>query len=125
MAGLYLRFGKYILLYIMAKTYIYLGHGREIILEKDGEYVPAMSTVPHNCTLSTIAESGLGSDVRSVLNLCTVSQQNPEMLQNPLAHLNELNRKFSGREYGNSYVHKQRLLEGQYHLKVAGKPFIN
>ena len=109
----------------MAKAYIYLGHSREIILEKNGDYVPAMRTVPDNCTLSTITESGLGSDVRSVLNLCTVSQQHPEMLTDPLAHLNELNRKFSGREYRNSYVHKQRLLEGQYHFKVAGKPFVN
>jgi hypothetical protein len=106
------------------KAYIYLGHGNEI-LRKEDDYVPSMRTVPDHCTLSTISESGLGSDVRSVLNLCTVSQQHPEMLTNPLAHLNELNRKFSGREYRNSYVHKQRLLEGQYHLKVAGKPFVN
>jgi len=106
------------------KTYIYLGHGNEI-LKKGEEYVPAMMKVPDNCTLSTIVESGLGADLRSVLNLCTVSQQHPEMLSNPLAHLNELNRKFSGREYHNSFEHKKRLLEGQFHLKVAGKPFVN
>lgn len=103
------------------ESYIYLGHGNEIL--RDGDY--AMRTVPDNCTLSTIAESGLGSDLRSILNLCTVSQQHPEMLTNPLAHLNELNRKFSGREHRDSFQHKKRLLEGQFHLKVAGKPFVN
>jgi hypothetical protein len=106
-------------------TYIYLGHGNDILLKKDGDYVPAIRTIPDNCTLSTITESGLGSDLRSILNLCTISQQHPEMLNNPMSHLNELNRKFNGREYRNSFEHKKRLLEGQYHLKVAGKPFIN
>ena len=102
------------------KTYIYLGHGTDIVLKKG----PAMRTVPDGCTLSTIAESGMAASLSSVFNLCMISQKDPEMITNPLSHLNELNRKFSGRNY-NTYSHKTRLMEGQYHLKVAGKPFVD
>jgi len=106
------------------KTYIYLGHGMEFLKKGDDMY-PDIKQVPAGCTLSTIAESGLASDLRSVLNLCLVSQKNPELVSDPLTHANQLNRMFSGRTYGNSFDHKKRLLEGQYHLKVAGKPFVD
>jgi hypothetical protein len=32
---------------------------------------------------------------------------------------------FSGRDYRDSFEHKKRLIEGQYHLKIAGKPFVD
>jgi hypothetical protein len=47
------------------------------------------------------------------------------MITEPLAHLNKLNRMFSGRDYRDSFEHKKRLIEGQYHLKIAGKPFVD
>ena len=74
----------------MSKTYIYLGHGQELLNKMEDGVFPDIKKVLPGCTLSTIAESGLASDLRSVLNLCHISQTHPEMITNPRAHLNEL-----------------------------------
>ena len=101
-------------------SFIYLGHGVELVSDT-GDLL--MKEVPPKCTLSTIAESGVGSDLRSILNLCNVAEEHPEMLQDPYEHRNALNRKFTGRLYDNKFQHKEVLVKGAFHITLPGKQF--
>jgi len=97
-------------------TYVYLGHGRDLLTELE---------VPPGCTLSTIAESGLASDLRSVLNLCNESTINKQMVTHPSEHVDKLYELFSGERFSSTFTHKRMLQEGEYHLTEAGQPYTN
>ena len=97
-------------------TYVYLGHGRELLDQQ--EVLPG-------CTLSTIAESGVASDLRSVLNLCNLSTVHRNIVTRPKEHYDRLHTLFSGNQFSNTFSHKRMLQEGEYHLKEEGDPYKN
>jgi hypothetical protein len=98
-------------------TYIYLGHGGEKTLVGD-TYVPA------NCTLSTIAESGIPGNLESTLMLCTLSGTHKQLVSHPVENYAELFDKFKDSERMTG-VHHQYLNEGEFHVKLPGEPYLN
>ena len=83
------------------KTYVYLGHGMELSLTND-------EIVPDNCTLSTIAESGLSGYAKSLLHLCNEIETNKDMVMDPIKHFSTLKRIYRG-EHTPHARHKREL----------------
>ena len=98
-------------------TYIYLGHGGENTLIED-------KMVPDNCTLSTIAESGIPGNLESTILLCSLSGTHTQMVAHPVENYPELFDKFKDSERTTG-VHHQYLNEGEFHVKLPREPYIN
>jgi len=99
-------------------TYVYLGHGNEFSYRPD-------KVVPAGCTLSTITESSLGANLEAVILLTTLAQTHKHMVTQPLKHYHELFDLYKGAQYNATFQHKNKLLEGEFHLKQVGDAYQN
>jgi len=98
-------------------TYIYLGHGGENTFLND-------QIVPDNCTLSTIAESGLPGNLESTLLLSSLSTTHHDMITNPVKNYSKLFHLFKDSEQKTG-IHHQYLKEGEFHVKLPKEHYKN
>lgn len=102
-------------------TYIYLGHGMDLLKGR----TPDFRIVPEGCTYSTITHTGISSNLGSVLNLNYISVSHLDLLLEPDKNYDRLSRLFTGEENANNYMHKTKLEEGDYHLKLEKERYTN
>jgi hypothetical protein len=95
------------------KTYIYIGHGDELLDSK-------RLTVPDNCTLSTITEVGFQVHFSHVLNLCDIAKKHKDLLNDPVPNKKELSRLIHG---GNANYADKDDLRGSYNIKSQGDKY--
>jgi hypothetical protein len=90
------------------KSYIYLGHGADVSLVNN-------KSVPKGSTLSTIAEAGIAADLAASLNLCNITYEHKDLLQDPVKNKRVLRDMFLGKNTQTGY--KEELSRGRYHFK--------
>lgn len=122
-------------------TYVYLAHGSECTILNKGKRIPNRQTIiPERCTLSTITESGVTSnlsDMARLIRMASVSET-IELMKSPIENYDKLSILLSG--LNNEYLlsipkYKKLSNEGylygntkkgpitEYHLKTEGERY--
>jgi hypothetical protein len=101
-------------------SFLYLGHGTEIIDLVDGVACPRIKTIPKECTLSTLTKTGLASKLQQVLRFNEFSIKHPEYLADPVSHFDKIEKFLKGPD-GHKYPELKRTI---FHLHTEDQPFI-
>lgn len=109
-------------------TYIYMGHGSDILLPNPNSpgknMINTTKTVPEGCTYMTITETGENADIWQMFQLNKIAN-NPatkELLVHPVENYDELSIKLTGIEYD---YYSNVLKEGKFHVKTSGQLYTN
>jgi len=76
------------------KSYLYLGHGNEIVDLVEGRHIPRVVDVLDNCTITTTTSSGLSSYMQQTDEFIKLSIEYPEYLLNPFETFDNINEYF-------------------------------
>jgi hypothetical protein len=101
-------------------SFLYLGHGTEIIDLVDDTPCPRIKTIPKECTLSTLTKTGLSSKLQQVLRFNEFSIKHPEYLADPVSHFHKIEKFLKGPD-GHKYPELKRTI---FHLHTEDQPFI-
>lgn len=101
-------------------SFLYLGHGTEIIDIVDGVTCPRIKIIPKECTLATLTKTGLSSKLQQVLRFNEFSIKHPDYLEDPITHFNTIEKFLKGPD-GHKYPELKRTI---FHLHTEDQPFI-
>lgn len=77
-----------------SKSYLYLGHGHEIVDLVEGRHIPRVVDVLDNCSITTITGPGLSAYLPQVNQFIKLSIEYPEYLINPFETFYNINEYF-------------------------------
>jgi hypothetical protein len=103
------------------KSYLYLGHGKEIIELIDSTLTHKVQIVFKNCTISTLTKTGLPSKLQQVLRFNELSLKHTELLDDPVKNFNIIDTFLRGPENYKSDVLKNVV----FNVHVEDEKFID